>query len=202
MSSKSLAETLSSLQEELRFSGIDDALARETLSYRLLVERIGESGNNDWWDSIIFTETGRDRFEEVTPKTAVKARIELAQRVGLKAEREILPDNTLSLFYLGPTAEAQIQAELNSVQNDDLRFEKLEDLRLITDKPGWTEGLADDFNISRSSRSERIEVGEESLTESDLQSRNTRRKVARRCFSAYGHSTHENLRVPYYKVEQ
>lgn len=202
MSNKSLSETLSTIQEKLRSSGVNDALVREILSYRLLVERLGESGNNDWWESIVFSETGRNRLEEVTPKTAVKARIELGQRIGRKVERDLLPDETLSLFYLGPTTEAQVGAELNDIRDEHLEFEELEALSLAVNEPGWTDDLIDEVISVSSTEGKTIEVGKEPLTESDLQSRNARREVARRCFSAYGHSTYENLRVPYYKIDR
>lgn len=81
-----LEKALSSTQERLEKAGVSDALAHEVLSYRLLIERLGETDNNSWWDSIVLTDTGRDRLGEVIPQTAVKSMIDLAQRIGRKAE--------------------------------------------------------------------------------------------------------------------
>ena len=86
----------------------------------------------------MLTETGRDRLKEVTPKTYMKARIELAQRIGRKAERNRLQGDAVSLYYLGPTVESQIDAELDGVNNDGTAFEALDGLTTTFDEPSWT----------------------------------------------------------------
>ncbi|USZ70515.1 BrxE family protein [Natronosalvus halobius] len=201
MSTGSLEETLTTVQDELGSLGVEDALAREVLSYRLLIERLGEDGNNDWWDSIVLTETGRDRLEEVTPKTATRSRIELAQRIGRKVEQEHVPEDSLSLFYLGPTAESQIDAELESVVDEEESFQVLESLSKTIEEPGWSERLASDAEPVSSTTDSTILLGEVN-DETDLKSRNTLRDVARRCVLAYGQSTSATLRVPYYTIDR
>lgn len=201
MSSESLEGTLETVQEELESLGVEDALAREVVSYRLLVERLGEERNNEWWESLVFTETGRDRLEEVTPKTAVKARIDLAQRIGRKVEQDQLSENTLSLFYLGPTAESQIDAELENIGKEDVSFNALESLSITFDEMGWADGLVDDIEPNIDTTETVIRIGEIS-DESELKSRRTLREVARQCAVAYGQSTHNNLRVPYYNIDR
>lgn len=114
-----LEKALLATQERLEEAGVSDALVREVLSYRLLIERLGETDNNSWWDSIVLTDTGRDRLGEVTPQTAVKSTIDLAQRIGRKAEQDRLDSNSISLFYLGPTVEAAVYPTDGLVMNDD-----------------------------------------------------------------------------------
>ena len=201
MTNESLEDSLLAVQDDLRSLGVNDALAREVLSYRLLVERMGEEGNNEWWDSIVLTETGRDRLNEVTPKTAIKSRIELAQRVGRKAERDRLPDDTLSLYNLGPTMESLIDAELDGLENVDCSFDSLESLSITYDEPGWAEGLAETADSVEISTGSTIQIGVVD-DESELKSRNTLRTILRRCVVAYGQSTKNSLQVPYYTVKR
>jgi hypothetical protein len=195
-----LDTVLSSTQNSLKRISVDDALIREILSYRLLVERLGETDNSGWWESIILTDTGRDRLAEITPKTSMKTRIDIAQRVGKKAEQDRLEANTISLFYLGPTVEAQVSAELEDISGPS-EFEQLESLSITLEETGWTNGLIDapEFEYMESNETIRFEM--EELDDSQLKSRTTLRRVARGCFAGYGWSTHGALRVPYFEVE-
>lgn len=191
---------LSSTRESIEGIGVSDALVREVLSYRLLVERLGEDDNNEWWESIVLTDTGRARLEEVAPKTSTKAQIDLAIQVGRKAEQSRLEKNTLSLFYLGPTIEAQIKAELEDVA-DGLEFNQIESLSETIDEVGWTSGLVDGPEFEYEGNKVTFRVDTDELDESDLKSRSTMRQIARSCFKAYGGSTRKSLRVPYIEVE-
>lgn len=191
---------LSSTRESIEGIGVGDALVREILSFRLLVERLGEDDNNEWWESIVLTGTGRARLEEVAPKTSTKAQIDLAIQVGRKAEQSRLEKNTLSLFYLGPTIEAQITAELEDVA-DGLEFDQIESLSKTIDEVGWTSGLVDGPEFEYEGNKETIRVDTDALDESDLKSRSTMRHIARSCFVAYGGSTRKSLRVPYIEVD-
>ncbi len=201
MPPESLEDILITVQDELGSLGVEDALAREVLSYRLLIERLGEDGNNDWWDSIVLTETGRDRLEEVTPKTATRSRIELAQRIGQKVERDHVPEDSLSLFYLGPTAESQIAAELEGLIEQKGSFQTLESLSKTFEEPGWSERLISDVEAVSPSTDSTILLGDVN-DETDLKSRNTLRDVARRCVLAYGQSTTATFQVPYYTIDR
>ncbi|WP_254547344.1 BrxE family protein [Halomarina pelagica] len=195
-----LKNALTATQENLGEIGVEDALVREVLSYRLLIERLGESDNNDWWESMILTELGRDRLDEVTPKTAAKARIDLAQRVGRKVEQDRTEKNTISLFYLGPTVEAQISAELEDI-SESTQFEMLESLTETTGTTDWTADLVDNVDLEFSEEGEVLRLGPDTLEEAQLKSRTTMRRVARECFAGYGQSAEGSLQVPYYKVE-
>lgn len=198
--STDLDTVLSSTQQSLESIGVEDALVREILSYRLLIERLGETDNNGWWESIVLTDTGRDRLGEVTPKTELKARIDLAMRVGKKAEQNRLGKNTISLFYLGPTVEAQVSAELEDISSQTT-FEDLESLSVTLDETGWVNGLVDapEFEYGESTDTLRLEM--EDFDDSQLKSRRTMRRVVRGCFAGYGQSTQGTLRVPYVEVE-
>lgn len=196
-----LDTVLSSTQDSLEMIGVDDALVREILSYRLLVERLGETDNNSWWESIILTDTGRARLDEVTPKTAVKARMDIAMRVGKKAEQDRLGKNTISLFYLGPTVEAQVSAELEDISGQT-EFEELESLSVTFDEIGWTKELVNAPDIEYRESPETLRLEMEDFDDSQLKSRTTMRQVLRGCFGGYGKSTQGTLRVPYVEVEQ
>ena len=69
MNSTELADVFSSTKETLQSAGIEDEFFIDLIASRLLVERIGETKNQDWWESRILSETGRTRLDEVTPKT-------------------------------------------------------------------------------------------------------------------------------------
>jgi len=195
-----LETALTATQGNLEDIGVEDALVREVLSYRLLIERLGENDNNKWWDSMILTELGRDRLNEVTPKTAAKSRIGLAQRVGRKAEQDRIEKDAISLFYLGPTVEAQITAELDDISNYT-QFEVLESLSKTIDVANWTTELVDVSDLKYNEEGETVRVNPNALDESELKSRTTMRRVARECFAGYGRSTEGSLQVPYYSVE-
>lgn len=195
-----LETALAATQENLEDIGVEDALVREVLSYRLLIERLGESDNNDWWESMILTELGRDRLNEVTPKTAAKARIDLAQRVGRKAEQDRIEKNAISLFYLGPTVEAQITAELEEI-TESTQFEALESLSKTIGAADWATELVDVSDLEYREEGETVRLNPDGLDEDQLKSRTTMRRVARECFAGYGCSTEGALQAPYYSVE-
>jgi hypothetical protein len=195
-----LEKALSSTQERLEKAGVSDALVREVLSYRLLIERLGETDNNSWWDSIILTDTGRDRLGEVIPQTAVKSTIDLAQRIGRKAEQDRLDSNSISLFYLGPTVEAQVSAEIEDISGIP-NFEQLESLSERINETDWAAELTDVSSPEYVEDGSTVHLNEGTLDETQLKSRTTMRRVARECFVGYGRSTVETLRVPYYEIE-
>lgn len=199
MSSDEISNAFTATKSDLSSLGVDDAAAREILASRLLVERLGETGNNNWWESKALTPTGRERLVEVLPKTSTKARLDLAQEVGQKAEQDRLTKNSISLFYLGPTAEAQLEAELEAVSAEDVHFDELEALDCQCDEPGWSEPIAPDVESIDPEASGHIRIG--SMTESELRDRTEFRKAANRCLLGYGFSTVDELRVPYYEVD-
>jgi hypothetical protein len=199
MADSSLGDALAATREALQTLGIEDDLFRDVLAVRLLIERVGETDNNGWWESRVLAELGRDSLAEVTPKTRTKARIDLAQQVGRKVEREATPADALSLFYLGPTGEAQLDALLEEMDPDaTAAFEALESLTASFDTAGWTTTLVDD-PISPAGGSGAFEI--ESVAESELQDHEALRTAALSCFGAYGASTAGALRVPYISIE-
>lgn len=186
-------------EENLSTLGITDGFFQEILAYRLLIERLGEEDNNHWWESLALTRFGRDSLEEVAPRTAVKARLDLTQRVGRKAERERLPENTISLFYLGSAFENRLENSLSDLTNST-NFEPLENLNMELTTTGWTEELGVEGDIVESSSDSTIAVG--TIPETELDSREVIRSAARELFAAYGASTTNELRVPYFSIEQ
>ena len=102
MTSTDLVDVFRSTKDVLGDAGVDDDFFIDLLASRLLIERVGESSNQGWWDSRVLSETGRARLDEVTPKTRLKSRINLASKVGRKAESDRLPTDSLSLFSFGP----------------------------------------------------------------------------------------------------
>jgi len=198
MSEFALEEALETTREELQALGVEEDLFRDVLAVRLLVERLGESENNSWWDSRVFTSLGRDSLAEVTPKTRVKARFDLAMQVGQKVEREATPDDTLSLFYLGPTGEAQLEALLEDIDGESA-FSHLEDLEAAFTEPGWTASVVNETGDVETGTQGPIEIG--SADADALQDHDSLRDVALQCFGAYGASTQETLRVPYFRIK-
>jgi hypothetical protein len=194
----SLGDDLETTREELQALGVAEDLFRDILAVRLLVERLGEVENNDWWDSRVFTALGRDSLAEVTPKTQVKARFDLAMKVGRKVEREATPDDSLSLFYLGPTGEAQLEALLEDIDGES-EFGHLEDLEASFTDQGWTASLVDYSNDIEPSGQGPIEIG--TIDAEAMQDHDTLNDVALQCFQAYGNSTQGTLRVPYFQIQ-
>lgn len=198
MSEIALDNVLDTTREELQALGIEEDLFRDVLAVRLLIERLGESDNNSWWDSRVFTSLGRDSLAEVTPKTRVKARFDLAMQVGQKVEREATPEDSLSLFYLGSTGEAQLEALLENIDGESA-FTHLEELEAVYVEQGWTASVVDDVGDTEAETQGPIEIG--SLDADALQDHDSLRNVALQCFGAYGASTKESLRVPYFSIQ-
>ncbi len=196
----SLRNILEGVQSDLHDTGVSDALVREILSYRLLIERLGESDNNGWWDSQVLSDLGRDRLEEVTPKTAMKARLDLAQKIGKKVEQSATNPDSISLFYLGPKIEAQISSELESLTIKST-FEELESMSNTFTTTGWTDGLIDSIKFEERAATGAVRLDTSPPDESTLKSRSEVRRIAKECFVAYGQSTEGDLTVPYYDVE-
>lgn len=198
MSEIALDNVLDTTREELQALGIEEDLFRDVLAVRLLIERLGESDNNSWWDSRVFTSLGRDSLAEVTPKTRVKARFDLAMQVGQKVEREATPEDSLSLFYLGSTGEAQLEALLENIDGESA-FTHLEELEAVYVEQGWTASVVDDVGDTEAETQGPIEIG--SLDADALQDHDSLRNVALQCFGGYGASTKESLRVPYFSIQ-
>jgi hypothetical protein len=157
MDSTDVVDAFTTTKQTLHESGITDDFFLDLVASRLLVERIGESDNQDWWESRVLSETGRARLSEVTPKTLLKSQIDLAMKVGRKAESDRLPEDAISFFSFGPQVESRLTAALDQIQADeDFKIESLEELSIQSLDKGWTDSVIDqtESNISSESLSD------------------------------------------------
>ena len=183
----------------LRSVGIDNELIKEILSYQLLVEKVGERENNDWWKSNLFTKFGRSSLKEVLPKSWTKARIKLARKTGQKVENEIIGEKEfISLFHLGPYFDHLLERKLNNIDSEN-SFLELENLDIKLNERGWTKSLVDkniEFNEIKNAK---ICLGE--ITPKEIEDDNNILYFARNLLYSYGESIENNLIVPYYVIK-
>ena len=142
MDSNDLVDAFNSTRETLRNAGVENDFFLDLIASRLLIERIGESNNQEWWDSRVLSETGRARLQEVTPKTRLQSQIDLAMKVGRKAESDSTPSDSISLFFFGPQIEAQLGAaieDLNALGESPLS--SLEELSVQSLDADWTDPI-------------------------------------------------------------
>ncbi|WP_336134218.1 BrxE family protein [Natronomonas amylolytica] len=210
MTSTAIVDAFISTKETLYDVGIEDDFFLDLVASRLLIERVGESNNQDWWESRVLSETGRARLSEVTPKTQLKAQIDLAFKVGRKAEADRLPDDSISLFSFGPQMESRLTAAIEEIKSDDeLTLEALEDLSVSTLDEGWTAGVIaeTEANISGAPDSDSFQepgdgesflLNENGYTQDEIEPEKWR--LLTTLLQAYGYCT-DQLRVPYYSLE-
>ncbi len=208
MSSTDLADAFVSTKEALNDAGIEDEFFLDLIASRLLVERLGESNNLDWWDSRVLSETGRARLEEVTPKTQLKSRITLASKVGRKAESDHLPADSISLFSFGPQVESRLSAAIEDINGtEDQSLEDLETISVQSLSDGWTDGIiertgsnitAAATSVTDSGTGDSFRIGEDGYAESEIEPEKWRLLVT--LLEGYGHST-DRLCVPYYPLQ-
>ncbi|WP_226023959.1 BrxE family protein [Halomicrobium salinisoli] len=210
MTSADVADVFASTRETLEKAGMADDFFLDLVASRLVVERVGESSNQDWWESRVLSETGRSRLSEVTPKTRLKSRITLALKVGRKAESDRVADDSISLFSLGPQIESRITAAIEELEsNDDLTFEALEDLSVQSLEKGWTDAIitATASNISSTDITEPQQspesgesylIGEKGYTQDEIEPDKWR--IFTTLLRGYGQCT-DQLQVPYYTLE-
>lgn len=185
--------------------GIEDDFLLSILSYRLLIERIGEKKNNNWWDSKVFDEFGRKSLEDAVDKSVLKSQLKLAQKVGKKAEKEVIDfsfdrnQDYISLFYLGPYVEKRISAEIQEI-DDNSRLRELEELEIEFDESGWSEKLIatsiedNPYNDEDNA----IVLGE--ISSARLESEERVKDILNKLVYWYGESTKNKLKVPCYEV--
>jgi hypothetical protein len=195
-----------STRQNLREAGLEDDFFLDLIASRLVVERVGESKNQGWWDSRVLSETGRARLEEVTPKTQLQSQINLAVKVGRKAESDVLPADSISLFSFGPQIEAQLGAAIKDLDiPDDPSLTALEDLSVQSLETNWTDRIIEQTasNISESSISlpdsgnSSYRITEEGYAQSEIEAKKWRLLVT--LLRGYGQNT-DRLRVPYYPL--
>ncbi|WIV67348.1 BrxE family protein [Natrialbaceae archaeon AArc-T1-2] len=206
MAAHDLAEVFSSTRENLRKVGLENDFFLDLTASRLLIERVGESNNQEWWDSRVLSETGRARLQEVTPKTRLQSQINLAMKVGRKAESDVLPDDSISLFSFGPQIEAQLGAAFEDLSApDESLLTDLEELSVQSLEINWTDPIIEQTasNISVSSislpepESNFYQISEEGYEQSEIDTEKWRLLVT--LLRGYGQNT-ERLRVPYYPL--
>lgn len=208
MNSTDLADVFVSTKDTLSNAGIDDEFFLDLIAARLLVERVGESNNQDWWNSRVLSETGRARLEEVTPKTQLQSRITLASKVGRKAEADRLPADSISLFSFGPQVESRLSVALEDIEAvDDNPLEELENVSVQSLDEGWTDRIIDQTgsNITAESTTltepgtgDSFQIEEDGYTQPEIEPEKWRLLVS--LLQGYGHST-DRLCVPYYPLK-
>ena len=210
MTSTDIVDAYISTKQTLHNAGIDDDFFLDLVASRLLVERIGETNNQDWWDSRVLSETGRARLSEVTPKTQLKSRIDLAIKVGYKAESDRLPGDSISLFSFGPQVESRLTAAIEEIEsNDELTLEALENLPIQSLDEGWTDAVIEETesNISATSATDPVQepgtdesvlLDESGYTQDEIDPEKW--KLLTTLLRGYGYCT-DRLRVPYYNLE-
>ena len=210
MASTDIADAFTATKETLEQAGIEDDFFLDLVASRLLVERIGESKNLNWWESRVLSETGRTRLSEVTPKTQLQSRINLALKVGRKAESDRLPDDSITLFSLGPQLESRLSAALEELEGDEnLTLKALEDLSIQSLEEGWTDTVISETaaNISATNGSDSLPepgagesyiIDENGYTQDEIGPDKWR--ILTTFLRGYGHCT-DRLQVPFYSLE-
>lgn len=210
MASADIVDAYVSTKETLDNAGIESDFFRDLVASRLLVERVGGTNNQGWWESRVLSETGRARLSEVTPKTRLKSRIDLAIKVGRKAESDRLPDDSISLFFFGPQLESRVTAVIEEIDpGDELTLEALETLSVQSLDEGWTDAVITETesNISAASATgstqepsagESVLLDESGYTQDEIDP--DRWSLLTSLLHGYGYCT-DRLRVPYYTLE-
>ena len=206
MTSHNLADAFRSTRETLRDVGVENEFFLDLIASRLLIERIGESNNLGWWDSRVLSETGRARLQEVTPKTRLQSQINLAMKVGRKAESDATPSDSISLFSFGPQIEAQLGAAIENLDvSDESPLSSLEELSVQSLDDDWTNSIIDQTasNIPVASISlpepegDSYQIDESGYEQSGIEPEKWRLLVT--LLYGYGQNT-DRLRVPYYPL--
>ncbi|QLG49573.1 BrxE family protein [Natrinema halophilum] len=208
MTATDLVEAFVSTRQTLHEAGVEDEFFLDLITSRLLIERVGESNNQGWWDSRILSETGRARLEEVTPKTQLQSRITLAAKVGQKAEADRLSADVISLFSLGPQVESRLTAAIEEIEAPaSLSLEALENLSVRALDNGWTDDVleqtgsnvtVDSHSLSEPDTGGSVCIDDDGYTQSEIEAEKWRLLVT--LLSGYGYST-DRLVVPYYPLK-
>lgn len=194
-----LSECFETLCEEtLPSLGTEDPLLIRVISARLLIERVGEQDANYWWDSQVLSEFGQDTLKETVPRTATRSQIELAMKVGQKVENEMIDEQSVSLFDLGPFVESQIQREIEKINGGD-ELDILKEQSMEITKSSWTKPLSEGEVPVRPEIGPSYEIG--SISIDDLQDEEVLEGVLSQLIQGYGEATKQELKIPYYSLE-
>jgi len=194
-----LSTIFTTLQEDtLPSLGINDPLYSRIIASRLLMERLGETDANYWWDSQILGEFGHDALAEAVPRTTTRAQIELATKTGRKVEQERIEDRSVSLFDLGPFVESQIEHELEQM-NDDTDLNILENYSSEITEKGWTNSIVSETDSIASKSDTVFELG--TIAMDDMKNKDVLSDVVDQLVHGYGESTANNLQIPYFRVQ-
>jgi len=209
MTSTGLADVYNETKEDLQDAGVTDDFFLDLLASRLLIERVGETNNLEWWDSRVLSETGRARLSEVTPKTELQSRLNLALKVGAKVESDRIAEDALSLFDFGPRVESQLDAVIEEIEtSDEITLKQVENLSIQSLEDGWTDMVIEQnaSNISGSTDGEipapdasgALELDTDGKTVDEVEAEKWRLLVM--FLRGYGSCT-DRLHVPYYPLE-
>ncbi len=210
MSSGDLGDAFISTKQTLEDAGIQDRFLSNLITSRLLIERVGESDNQAWWDSLVLSETGRTRLSEVTPKTQLKSQINLASEVGQKAESERIPTDSIALFSFGPQMESRYSNAIENIgSNTDIRLSALEELSTDSLTEEWTQSIVTELPSTSSvettaefaetpGSSGSFLLSQDGYTQTDLEEQKL--SLLKTLLHGYGYCTTQ-LDVPYYQLE-
>jgi hypothetical protein len=208
MSSTDVADAFLPTREVLNDAGVADEFFLDLITSRLLIERVGETTNLGWWDSRVLSETGRARLEEVTPKTQLMSQINLASKVGEKAESDFVSADTISLFSFGPQFESRLVAASEDIEAAGRRpLEAVESISIQSLNKGWTDRIieqigstvtVDSNSLNGAGAGDSFCIGERGYTMSEIDSEKWRLLVT--LLEGYGHNT-DALCVPYYPLK-
>lgn len=195
-----LRSHLETIRDEVLPSlGVQDSTVRNILSARLLIERLGETDANYWWDSRVLSSFGKETLEETVPRTSTQSQITLAMKVGRKAERNAIDEPSVSLFDLGPHVESQIQREVEEVGTDQ-ELTVLEECSIDLTEGGWTESLSEGEIDAEPGVGKPYQLGATEIE--NLETKEALDDIVAELIQGYGASTKNNLRVPYYRVDE
>ncbi|EMA29091.1 hypothetical protein C444_17043 [Haloarcula japonica DSM 6131] len=127
-------------------------------------------------------------------------------KVGRKAESDVLPADSISLFSFGPKLEAQLGAAIEDLNApDEPLLTDLEDLSVQSLETGWADPIIEQMasNISVASislsdpGSESYRISEDGFDQSEIEAEKWR--LLATLLRGYGQNT-ERLHVPYYPL--
>lgn len=176
------------------------------ITTRLSFERLGEVGNNYWWDSRVLSEFGSQKLTELTPKTKCLNQIYLSFEIGKKKEKEFIKDKDyIGLFYFPQDIEKLILSIIKTLQKEkvnelNLFLDKIKDINLLNYNPN----ISNDVKKEISTRRELIgnSIGAFILSEVRINSlqKSEYNKMIDELIYAWSLNKKGELLIPYYKV--
>jgi hypothetical protein len=119
-------------------------------------------------------------------------------KVGRKVENEVIDEEAVSLFDLGPFVESQIQREIDTIDNGD-RLDILKEQSVEITESGWTTSFVKGKLTVDPGIGTPYEIG--SISIGDLQEEEVLEDVFSHLIYGYGEATKRELKIPYYSLK-